>query len=171
MLSLTRKTDYALVALAELAQRAGERLSARELGERCGVSLPVLRNLLKALTRVGMLESSIGADGGYRIARPASTISLMNVIEAVDGPVMTVRCCTDTSDDDACRMEHNCRIRGSIRGVHARILDILRDTTIEDLVREAPNGGHPDGQRVSLGVGAITNDPPPAVRPVSTTEI
>jgi FeS assembly SUF system regulator len=135
VLSFSRKTDYALMALAELAMSGAERLSARELADRCGIALPVLRNLLKAMARGGLLESSFGAVGGYHLAVPAREITVMRVIESVDGPVSFARCCDD--DAETCRLEQACRIRWSIRGVNERIVDILRTTTIEDLLHSA----------------------------------
>ena len=67
MLSLNRKTDYALVALAGLCA-ADQRLSARDLAGRLQLPLPVLRNILKVLTQRGVLRSEQGSRGGYRLA-------------------------------------------------------------------------------------------------------
>lgn len=165
MLCFTRKTDYALVALAELALADGggqDRgcLSARALSDRSHLPLPVLRNLLKTLSRGGLLESVQGSGGGYRLCRDASEISVLEVIELVDGPARLARCC-DPSDQSrtagqagqaggeserpnesqnegcACSFEGTCPIRAGIRGLHDAVLRPLRMATIADLASAA----------------------------------
>ena len=85
MIVLTRKTDYALVAMAHLAHHPGEEgiSSARDIADRYHVPLPVLMNILKTLNREGLVISVRGARGGYRLARPAlpyeSTMAVLPV--------------------------------------------------------------------------------------------
>lgn len=149
MLSLSRRADYALLAMAELASSPGETLSARELSGRCGVPLPMLRNLLKALCRGGLLRSSIGAVGGYALAGPACGVSVLDVVEVIEGEVVLARCC-DSREGERCVVEHDCRIRRAVQGVQRRILGILEQTSIEDLLAEgagvAAASGRADGR-------------------------
>jgi len=144
VLTLTRKTDYALVALAELACAAEVFLSARQLAERTQLPHPILRNLLKKLAIAGILTSEKGASGGYRLARDPRGISAMAVIEAVDRPVQLARCCSnhlDQRERDAgactCPLERRCRIRTGMARLQNRMLDLLGRTTLRDLLYES----------------------------------
>ncbi len=80
MLSLTRKTDYALIAMAELARRAPTMVSVREMSQRLGLPLPALTNILKQLTRSGLVTSTRGPNGGYRLARDPDRITLSELM-------------------------------------------------------------------------------------------
>ena len=86
MLLLTRKTDYALLALASLARQTPAGASARGLAERLSLPLPVLRNILKQLTSRGVLKSTRGTRGGYRLARSPEQITLAQLLAATEGP-------------------------------------------------------------------------------------
>lgn len=139
MLSLTRKTDYALVALAGLTARerdGGGGASAHELAERLDLPLPALRNILKALARGGVVASSQGATGGYRLARSAEQITLSDIVQAVQGPVRLALCCSDSADEQGehiCRLEDSCRIKATVRGVHHRLMEFLGQVTLAQI--------------------------------------
>jgi Rrf2 family protein len=139
MLSLTRKTDYALVALAGLAAKwpSGDGgASAHELAERLDLPLPVLRNILKALARGGVVASTQGVGGGYRLARSAEQITLSDIVQAVQGPVRLALCCSDSTDErgeHVCRLEDSCRIKASVRGVHHRLMEFLGQVTLAQI--------------------------------------
>jgi Rrf2 family protein len=139
MLSLTRKSDYALVALVSLAERPDELQSARELADRLNLPQAALRNILKDLTRSGMLDSIQGTSGGYRLARDASDISLADVIQVIEGPVRLTTCCsTDTApESEGCRREDGCRIKATVRGINQRLSDFLTTVSLAELAREA----------------------------------
>ena len=134
MLSLNRKTDYALVALAGLCA-AGGRVSARDLAVRQQLPLPVLRNILKRLTRHGVLSSEQGSQGGYRLARPAAQISVAEVVGAIEGPPKLARCC-DAGDGERaeCDLIAECPIVAPMRKVHGLVTDVLERLTVADLV-------------------------------------
>jgi len=88
---VSAKTDYALRAAVELAAAPegtpvkGERLSTSQ-----SIPLRFLENILLQLRHAGIIESRRGAEGGYRLARPASEITLADVIRAIDGPLAGV---------------------------------------------------------------------------------
>lgn len=146
MISLTRKSDYALVALSGLASAGPERLSARALSDRLRLPLPALRNILKSLAHVGLVDSEQGVRGGYRLGRPAEEISVAEVVEVIEGPVQLTPCCQGHASGGSearsveggeCRLEGSCMIKSSVRVLHTRLVDVLRQTTIADLVEEA----------------------------------
>jgi Rrf2 family protein len=136
---LTRKTDYALVALAGLARRGPDGGSARDLAEELRLPLPLLRNLLKSLAASGLLGSTRGPAGGYRLARPPGEITLAEVVAAIEGPVHLVTCCPggDAESGHRCRLEDSCRIKGNVRLVHDRLMRFLEGVTLDEISQGA----------------------------------
>lgn len=153
MLSLSRKTDYALVALAGLCA-ADDRVSARHLAQGMRLPLPVLRNILKLLTQRGLLASEQGSQGGYRLARPAAEITVAEVIAAIEGPPRLARCCAEPGADDAvaCELVHDCPIVHPIQKVHGLVNGLLERLTLADLV----SNSIPGGTLVAVGNGSHT---------------
>ncbi len=139
MFLLTRKTDYALVAMSDLARRPFELASAREIAERSRVPLPVLTNILHALARYGLVVSARGVKGGYRLARPAEDITLADVIEAIEGPARLTVCAASSLEgaDRRCRLESVCAIRGPALKVHRRLREFLSQVTLAEIAFEA----------------------------------
>ena len=135
MRSLTRKTDYALIVLADMVRNNLPQASARDLSRRSGVPLRILTNILNQLTHRGLVASSRGTNGGYRLARPPETISLAELMDAVDGPLRLTRCCVAEPElaQKKCRIGAACRVSESIRKVHAALLHVLRQVTLLDL--------------------------------------
>ncbi len=135
---LTRKTDYALVALAGLARQA-DAASARDLAEQLHLPLPVLRNILKDLATHGLLLSSRGPSGGYRLARDPHEISLADIVAVIEGPVQLVTCCPPDPDvaHPRCRLEDSCRIKSNVGRVHERLMEFLHDVTLDQIADES----------------------------------
>ncbi len=138
MLLLTRKTDYALLALASLARQTPAGASARGLAERLSLPLPVLRNILKQLTSRGVLKSTRGTRGGYRLARSPHQITLAQLLEAIEGPMRLARCCSvpEGEEERECQLEESCLIRGNMRRVHASLMQFLDEVTLAQLAEE-----------------------------------
>ena len=136
---LTRKTDYALVALAGLARQDNHPASARDLAEQLHLPLPVLRNILKDLATHGLLLSSRGPSGGYRLAREPHEISLADIVAVIEGPVQLLTCCPPEPDATRhrCRLEDSCRIKSNVGRVHERLLEFLHDVTLDQIADES----------------------------------
>ncbi len=136
MLSLTRKADYAIAAMADLARRGATRASARDLARSTGVPLPVLTNILHRLLHHGLVDSAMGSKGGYRVAKPAERISLADLIDAIEGPFRLALCCEtdhDCADDESCDLEPNCQIKDSVRWVHDNLQQFLARVTLAQI--------------------------------------
>lgn len=84
MLTITKKTDYALIALAHLAERPGRVSSAREIAAGYGLPLPLLMNILKNLHHHGLLHSTRGVKGGYQIKADLEAVSICDLIEIME---------------------------------------------------------------------------------------
>jgi Rrf2 family protein len=149
MLGFTRKTDYALVALATLADAAGGRLSARQISERHGVPLSLLMNVLKDLVGIGLVTSTRGARGGYALARPPEGISVQDVVTATEGPVRVAACCGEEEETPCsdCRVVITCPVSHSLRRLNDRINDFLGEVTLADLIRDGRGSSARDPRR------------------------
>src|SRR4051812_33053753 len=109
MLRLSKKADYALLSIRHLAAHHDRgAVSSRELAETYGIPPELLAKVLQKLVRGGVLISVQGIRGGYALARPAGELSVVDVIQAVDGP-LTVTACSDT--DHSCDQYSKCNIR------------------------------------------------------------
>lgn len=145
MLSLSKKTDYALIALAYLGQLRAEHVhpetaesdavSARKIADKFSLPLPLLMNLLKDLVKARIVASIRGASGGYRLAVEPAEVSLLDVVQAIDGPVQLVEC----SDPlpilgQGCLVERACPIRKPMRRLERKLEAFLSRVTLADLI-------------------------------------
>lgn len=134
MLRLSKKTDYALIALKDLASSPeGSSSSAREIAARYNIPVELMAKVLQRLARRCLLASHHGKRGGYDLARPATMISVADVIQAVDGPV-AVTACSDV--DETCEQYSTCNVRDPLWRLKDRIVRTLAEFTIDELARE-----------------------------------
>ncbi|MDO5505703.1 MAG: SUF system Fe-S cluster assembly regulator [Pseudoxanthomonas suwonensis] len=130
MLRVTKLTDYATIALAELAMAGDVRLSAAELAERAGLEAPTVAKVLKPLAHAGILEGQRGAGGGYRLARAARDVLLIDIVEALEGPLAMTECIDDHGN---CDIQHACGLRANWRRINDIVADALRAVTLAQL--------------------------------------
>jgi len=135
MLALTKKTDYALIALSFLANRPGKVVSAREIAGISGVPLPILTNTLKSLSHAGIVASERGSRGGYTLAKPADQVSLDELITAIEGPIHFVRCMLSDGEtaQSPCIMEPSCPVRLPAHRIYDRLKQFLKSITLAEL--------------------------------------
>lgn len=132
MLRVSRLTDYGIVLLAHLAGRpGGEVHNARELAEEAGLPLPVVSKLLKGLTRHGFLQSQRGAKGGYALARPAREIPVVDVIDALEGPIALTEC---SAHPGKCDREASCVVRAPWQRINHAVRASLQNVRLSELV-------------------------------------
>src|SRR5262252_7903759 len=100
MLRLSKKADYALMAMKHLAQKrdVSSSTSAREIAEQYDIPIELMAKVLQRLVRIGLLASTQGTRGGYTLGRPASAITVADVIQGIDGPFTVTACSTDKHD-------------------------------------------------------------------------
>ena len=131
MLRLSKKADYALMAMKHLAIKQDQAsCSAREIAEAYEIPLELLAKVLQRLVRARLLVSVQGTRGGYRLCRPATAIPVADVIQAVDGP-LTVTACSD--DDQDCEQYSKCNIRDPLWKIRSRIVEALTSVSVADL--------------------------------------
>jgi Rrf2 family protein len=144
---VSAKTDYALRAAVELAAAPeGTPVKGEKLATTQSIPLRFLENILLQLRHAGIVESRRGADGGYRLARPASEISLADVIRAIDGPLAGVSGQRPETLDFKGRSEP---LREVWVAVRASLRGVLENVTLADVA----NGELPGNVR------ALTEEP------------
>lgn len=138
MLRISKLTDYAILIMVELT-REGEMLSAHAVAERIHVEAPTASKILKLLAGGGLLESYRGANGGYRVSRTASEISVAEVIAAIEGPIAMTEC---SVEEGLCSQEDRCELRGNWQRISLAVARALRDVSLAEM--SAPAGRKPD---------------------------
>ncbi|HEY9578634.1 MAG TPA: SUF system Fe-S cluster assembly regulator [Rhizorhapis sp.] len=132
---LSSLADYAVVVMSAIARHDGDmRFSATMLADETGVPLPTAQKLMGRLAGVGLLESARGTGGGFALARPAASISLADIIEAVEGPIAMTACIEETRHE--CALEENCRVRPHWSAVNGAIRGALAGVTLDSLAGE-----------------------------------
>lgn len=132
MIALTRQTDYAVQFLSALAQLPeGKTLSLRLFSRTSRISFPFLQRIAFSLRQKGMIAAAKGSAGGYRLTRNPSSITVQDIVEALEGPVELTLC---ISKPGACMFEEQCRTKKAIGKINYQIAELLRSKTIADLV-------------------------------------
>ncbi len=130
MLRMGKLTDYATVVLASMAQEPARHRAAAELADKTRLSRPTVSKVLKGLQRAGLVISSRGAQGGYRLARRPELITAAQILDVFEGPFAITECSGASS---RCGIERQCRVSGVWRRVNAAIRRALEDVTLHQL--------------------------------------
>src|SRR5262245_17110987 len=134
MLRLSKKADYALMALKHLAiQPERPSVSAREIADQYHIPVELLAKVLQRLVRRQLLVSHQGIRGGYSLARPAGSMSVADVIEAIDGPLTVTAC---SSVDERCDQYAKCNVRDPLWRLKDRIIKELTSCTIAEMAND-----------------------------------
>ncbi len=145
---LSSMADYAIVLMSAAARHCGSaslvdadkrgraRVSATQLAEETHLPLPTAQKLVSLLSKAGLLSATRGTGGGIRLTRPASAISLADIVEAVEGPIALTACLTDGAQD--CAIEADCRIRPHSASVNAAVRGALANVTLSSLSAPSP---------------------------------
>jgi Rrf2 family protein len=139
-MQVSARVDYGTRALAELASRTDQLVTSEELAELQGIPVKFLEGILTQLRRAGLVVSKRGAEGGYRLARPAAQIAVADVFRALDGPIAAVRGMAPEDMDYPGAAEH---LRDVWVATRAALRTVLEQVTLEDVVR----GQLPDSTR------------------------
>ena len=135
MLRVTKLTDYASMVLTVLASDPAAVLSASELAERAGLEVPTVAKLLKPLAQAGLVEGFRGANGGYKLARDAADISLVEIVEAMEGPLGMTECSVHAGQ---CGIEDSCGVRANWRRINDVVADALRGVSLAQMLGPMP---------------------------------
>ena len=130
---LRRNTDYALRAVVSLAESFGDgALSTKELSKMGEIPYPLACKLLQKLQKKRLVKSSMGPNGGFRLSRDPSKITVLQVISAIQGPIRLNRCLLGV---DECPRQPKCPISRKLAGLQKHIDDYLGGITLSDLAQ------------------------------------
>jgi Rrf2 family protein len=145
MLRLSKKTDYALMAMKHLASKR-RAASAREIAGTYDIPVELMAKVMTQLVRSGLLRSHHGVHGGYELAQPPGAISVAAVIEAIDGPLTMTAC---AQGDALCDQFSTCNVRDPLHRIRDRIAAILADCTISEMAADPDRSALPVPLRLS----------------------
>ena len=132
---LSSLADYAVVMMSAAARTCGTvRLNATTLAAQTGLPLPTVQKLVSRLSAAGLIESMRGTGGGFRLARPPATISLADIVEAVEGPIALTSCVEGSRHE--CAAEDSCRVRPHWNGVNGAVRSALAAVPLTQLAVE-----------------------------------
>jgi FeS assembly SUF system regulator len=134
MLRVSKLTDYATVVMTCLAAGDGV-MSAQALAERARLELPTVSKLLKQLAQAGLVASTRGINGGYRLARMPERITIADVVTAMEGPIGMTEC---SAHAGVCGHETHCGVRVNWQRINHAIAGALASVTLADMLHSPP---------------------------------
>lgn len=143
MLKISKKADYALMALQHIASvqlgdiASGRVVNTKEIAEEYNIPLELLAKVLQLLARSGMIESQNGPKGGYSLARNAAEITIAQILESIEGP-LGITDCSHEKEGEFCLQRENCHIRTPLLKVQDSIYQLLNSMTLQDMLGGMP---------------------------------
>ena len=132
-MQLTRQADYAVRAVLYLAERKTEgRVTTAEVGREQHIPLTFLTKIMAQLSAAGLVRATRGSHGGIALARPAEAVSLLDIVEAIEGPVQLNAC---VSDPTACPMGPTCRVQAVWCEAQSDLMTRLKNTSFASLTQ------------------------------------
>ena len=133
-MQISRRADYGVRVILDLATNCRqERASTHEIAARQNIPSPFLAKIISQLALAGLITTYRGAGGGVSLSRPSSEISLLNVIEALEGPIALNRCVTDP---EGCPQNDRCPVHNVWIRAQAELIALLAATTFDQLARD-----------------------------------
>ncbi len=153
---LSSLADYAVVMMSAAARNCGKagggasrRLNATMLAEETGLPLPTVQKLVSRLSSAGLIESTRGTGGGFRLSRPAAAISMADIVEAVEGPIALTTCVDEGRHD--CALEGDCRVKPHWNVVNGAVRGALDGVSLASLSSISRESGSPGAASVAPG--------------------
>src|SRR5438270_12817435 len=140
MFKLSKKADYGLIAVKHVAMhRQQHACSANGIAEEYGISATLMAKVLQKLAHKFIVAAKHGSSGGYQLSKEPSQISALDVISAIDGPVLITSCVTNHGDCDATQ---RCSVKEPLRRVNESILSVLGSVTIAQMSGDPHEAAH-----------------------------
>ncbi len=137
MFKLNKMTDYAIVCICILSKKMDRFINAQEISHEAGISLATVQKIMKLIvSKSDFITALRGSSGGYKLTKKANEISIINIIEMMDGPV----CITDCVDGnhERCSSSENCFLEGNWNNINMIIRNTLQSYSIADLMCSDP---------------------------------
>jgi Rrf2 family protein len=131
MLRFTKRADYGLMAIHYIADHGADgAVSAKRIAEEFRIPQERLAKILQRLAKKQLIESHNGSKGGYLLSRPAESITVGQVVRALEGPIRIVSCMVENDD---CPQFSRCNLRGPVQKIQASVSQALDAMTLADL--------------------------------------
>jgi Rrf2 family protein len=131
MTRIQKKVEYSLMALKLMSQQSKSQwMSAKEIAEKLGVPFEVVARVLQSLASEGVIDVQHGALGGYQLARDLKSVSFLQLINSVQGPVAVAQCLTDQT----CVVEKTCNIQSPIRRLDEHLNAFFAGLALDDIL-------------------------------------
>lgn len=132
MIKLSRKMEYALVALKHmLNKRPGERSTAKEVSDTYNTPFDVTARVMQILAQSSLLKSEQGSQGGYSIIKDLSKVTVNDLIEIIEGPTQIVKC---LQDEAPCEVKTKCNIVSPVQQLNQRLIQFYSSVNLKDLL-------------------------------------
>jgi FeS assembly SUF system regulator len=137
MLRLSNLADYGVVVMTAAARAAQEArlMSTAQVAQQTGIPAPTVAKLMGQLGRAGLLTSQRGVAGGFALSRAAATISLADIVEAIDGPIALTHCGQEGAE---CELSHSCVVKPHWSPVNRAVKAALSGVSLAELVPADP---------------------------------
>ena len=136
MLKINRQTDYAVRVVLALAKQGGQaRLSSAAIQQEMLIPKSFMGRIVAQLAREGLIDAFPGRDGGLSLPRPASQITLKDVVEVFEGPILLSECMQVKGEND-CPFQSDCPVRSKWGRVQVAMMREMASISFEDLVKE-----------------------------------
>lgn len=135
MFSMSKRADYALLALSHLAVTQADDpkrlVNTKEIAEQYEIPVELLAKILQTLAKNGIVVSHPGPTGGYKLQRAPGAISVAEVITVLDGPLSILQC--SNGHGESCKQFNRCTIRDPLAEIERRVKNLLQEITLEDI--------------------------------------
>ena len=132
MLKLSKKTEYAIIALMAMTNGKSDKLyTSKELSQRYNIPPEIMGKVMQSLAKNELIISHQGVKGGYQLSKDLSDINIISVISAVEGPLKVVDCVA--VDDCGCNQLNSCNIKGPMEMIQSELYDFLGNITLKSL--------------------------------------
>lgn len=133
MLKLSKKVEYGLIAIRHIAMVSNQITTVKDISERYSVPSDVLAKVMQKLTKAKLIMSHQGAMGGYSLARRAEEVSVMDVINAIEGPQVGIAQCF-SEEPENCSIFHNCTIKNPLGKIQNNLENVFASMKVSEIV-------------------------------------
>ena len=138
-MKVSTRGEYGLRAMVALAKHHGQGpMSIAAMSKASSVPMPYLEQLIGPLRRAGLVESTRGARGGYRLTRSPETVKIGDVYRVMEGPVAPMECVSEDLTEQVCPLIDGCETRPVWLRMRDAIAETLDSTTLADLIKDSP---------------------------------
>jgi Rrf2 family protein len=155
-MQITRAGEYGVLGLLHLARHGAERMvMIDEISQEEKIPKSFLAKIFQSLVKAGLIRSFRGAGGGFALVKKPEAVTVLEVIEAIEGKIALQRCLQEVPD---CEHMEGCALCGLFEQAQDRVKDVFASTTLADLIRPKVNVGLAHRRMSALRVARPTKE-------------